>query len=120
MKTNILLTWVIWLLATVTIGCSDDDDRTMFIKDGKVHYMGAVLNYEPVDIKDLPEWLLKAHPSIEKDEIGQILCKGIWEGKITYLYNAGWTLARIDGKEFEEAGGWEAWTCIYFKPIIPD
>ncbi len=143
MKKNILWILAALMLTMVAVSCSSDDDddctctsdedRTMFIKHGKVHYRGSVLNYEPVDVKNLPEWLLKAYPDIEGDEIGQILCKRIWKGKLTYLYNSLWmsyypgasyfedgTLAKIDWKEFEEAGGWEAWTCIYFKPIIPD
>ena len=130
MKTNILLSLMILLFIPITISCSNDDDGFILVKEGKVHFMGKKMDYEPTDVDDLPEWLLKAHPSLRKNEVYQILCKGIWKGKVTYLYHGGWmsyypgasyfedgTDARIDGKEFEEAGGWEAWTCIYFQSI---
>ena len=133
MKKNLLWMLAAWMLAMVTVSCSNDDN---YVEESITVIGGAEVAYVPVNMDELPEWLQEWILKDDMQGLGYIVCEGTWEGWHAYYLwypftsTFGWFcsdedvyLASYGGNpndpEFiEKGGGWDNWTCIsYHHPM---
>ena len=129
MKKNLLWMLAAWMLAMVTVSCSNDEN---YVEESIKVIGGAEVAYVPANMDELPEWLQKLILTDGSQQVGYILCEGTWDGQHAYFFWHGFSsllagfytyegvqLASYLGKpndpEFiEKGGGWDNWTCLAF------
>ena len=133
MKKNLLWMLAAWMLAMVTVSCSNDEN---YVEESIKVIGGAEVAYVPANMDELPEWLQKLILTDGSQLVGYILCEGTWDGQHAYFFWHGFSsllagfytyegvqLASYLGKpndpEFiEKGGGWDNWTCLAFHYSI--
>ena len=145
MKKNLLWMLAAWMLAMVTVSCSNDDNYVEEptgprLENGKV-VMGsgasrAEIAYVPANMDELPGWLQEWILKDDMQGLGYIVCEGTWDGRRAYylwypftstlgwfctyegVYLASYGGIPDDPEFIEKGGGWDKWTCIaYHHPV---
>lgn len=133
MKKNLLWMLAAWMLAMVTVICSNDEN---YVEESIKVIGGAEVAYVPANMDELPEWLQEDILTETAQGVGYLLCEGTWDGQHAYFFWHGFSstlgvfisdenvcLALYGGNpndpEFiEKGGGWDKWTCIaYHHPV---
>ena len=133
MKKNLLWMLAAWMLAMVTVSCSNDEN---YVEESIKVIGGAEVAYVPANMDELPGWLQEWILKDDMQGLGYIVCEGTWDGQHAYFFWHGFSstlgvfisdenvcLALYGGNpndpEFiEKGGGWDKWTCIaYHHPV---
>ncbi|WP_290453631.1 hypothetical protein [uncultured Muribaculum sp.] len=133
MKKNLLWMLAAWMLAMVTVICSNDEN---YVEESIKVIGGAEVAYVPANMDELPGWLQEWILTETAQGVGYLLCEGTWDGRRAYylwypftstlgwfctyegVYLASYGGIPDDPEFIEKGGGWDKWTCIaYHHPV---